>query len=53
MSARRAKPGFSIAPSEKWQEYERRKRAWIEKNGWIGEAEYQAAIKKICEELGL
>lgn len=53
MNVRRAKQGFSVAPASKRQEYERRKREWVEKNGWTGEAEYQAALKKICEDLGL
>lgn len=44
---------FSMAKAEDWQEYERRKRAWIAEHGWTTEAEYHAAINKICEELGL
>jgi len=44
---------FSMASQAKWQEYERRKREFVEKNGWVSEAEYQAMIKRICDELGL
>lgn len=44
---------FSVAPASKWQEYERRKREYVEKNGWTTDAEYRAAMEKICKELGI
>lgn len=42
-----------MAPASKWQEYERRKREWVAKNGWVTDAEYRAAMEKICKELGI
>lgn len=53
MHTKRPFPGMSTAPASKWHEYERRKREWVEKNGWKSEAEYQAAIKKICDDIGI
>lgn len=44
---------FSMESSDKWQEYSRRKNAWIEQHGWVSDAEYQAMVKRICDELGI
>ncbi len=44
---------FSMAPASKWQEYERRKREYIERHGWTSDAEYRAAMEKICRDLGI
>uniref|UniRef100_A0AAU6W2V6 Uncharacterized protein n=4 Tax=unclassified bacterial viruses TaxID=12333 RepID=A0AAU6W2V6_9VIRU len=44
---------FSVAPASKWQEYERRKREYVRKNGWTSDVEYRAAMEKICRELGI
>lgn len=44
---------FNMASSSKWQEYERRKREYVAKNGWTSDVEYRAAMEKICKELGI
>lgn len=44
---------FSTAPQSKWQEYERRKREYVERHGWTSDVEYRAAMEKICRELGI
>lgn len=53
MKSLKRKVSFSVAPTSKLAEYSRRKNEWIQKNGWVSQAEYDAMIKRLCDELGL
>lgn len=42
-----------IPEADRWRLYEHEKRAWAEMHPHATPAQYEAAVKKIVEELGL